>query len=95
MGRVRTHVANALRDKGVLQAQQQSGKSKQQQQEYHFLWVVDFPLFGTTAPAVGEPGLPSSSALESTHHPFTAPHPEDEANLFVDPLSVRGQHYDL
>ena len=36
---------------------------------HNFLWVVDFPLF-----------LPSEKlgALESAHHPFTAPHPEDE-----------------
>ena len=31
------------------------------------LWVVDFPLF-----------LWEDGHLESAHHPFTAPHPEDE-----------------
>lgn len=55
---------------------------------HNFLWVVDFPLF-----------LPSeelgSNQLESAHHPFTAPHPEDEHLLRSSPLQVRGLHYDL
>ena len=53
---------------------------------HNFLWVVDFPLF-----------LPSEKlgALESAHHPFTAPHPEDEHLLRSKPLDVRGLHYDL
>jgi aspartyl-tRNA synthetase len=29
------------------------------------------------------------------HHPFTAPHAEDEPLLASAPLSVRGQHYDV
>ncbi|KAG7252903.1 LOW QUALITY PROTEIN: hypothetical protein CRUP_005075 [Coryphaenoides rupestris] len=37
-----------------------------------------------------EPGV-----LESTHHPFTAPVPEDAHLLYTRPLQVRGQHYDL
>uniref|UniRef100_A0A1B0CYH3 Aminoacyl-transfer RNA synthetases class-II family profile domain-containing protein n=1 Tax=Phlebotomus papatasi TaxID=29031 RepID=A0A1B0CYH3_PHLPP len=37
----------------------------------NFLWVVDFPLFTKD----------NSGKLESTHHPFTAPHPEDIENL--------------
>lgn len=35
---------------------------------FKFLWVVDFPLF-TLNEETGE--------LETTHHPFTAPHPND------------------
>ncbi|XP_011170496.1 aspartate--tRNA ligase, mitochondrial [Solenopsis invicta] len=52
--------------------------------ENEFLWITDFPLFtfeGTT--------------LESTHHPFTQPHPDDMEYLTTDPLKVRGLHYDL
>uniref|UniRef100_A0A6V7LLN3 Aminoacyl-transfer RNA synthetases class-II family profile domain-containing protein n=1 Tax=Bracon brevicornis TaxID=1563983 RepID=A0A6V7LLN3_9HYME len=49
-----------------------------------FLWILDFPLF--------EKG---EQHLESTHHPFTAPHPEDAHLLEMDPLKVRGLHYDL
>ncbi|KAI5704350.1 hypothetical protein M8J75_004335 [Diaphorina citri] len=52
---------------------------------FSIFWVVDFPLF-----------LPSDSGtLESAHHPFTQPHPEDEHLLSSNPLEVRGLHYDL
>lgn len=54
---------------------------------FHFLWVVDFPLF---LPSEQEPGQ-----LESAHHPFTAPLPEDTQLLYTEPHKVRGQHYDL
>ncbi|XP_075970262.1 aspartyl-tRNA synthetase, mitochondrial [Anticarsia gemmatalis] len=48
------------------------------------LWVVDFPLF-----VKGEAGL------ETCHHPFTAPHPEDVHLLDTDPLKVRSLAYDI
>lgn len=35
---------------------------------FEFLWVIDFPLF-TPNEETGQ--------LETTHHPFTAPHPDD------------------
>lgn len=54
---------------------------------FHFLWVVDFPLF---LPKEDEP-----ERLESAHHPFTAPLPEDAHLLYSQPHKVRGQHYDL
>ncbi|XP_066537614.1 aspartate--tRNA ligase, mitochondrial isoform X2 [Hoplias malabaricus] len=54
---------------------------------FHFLWVVDFPLF---LPKEDDPGQ-----LESAHHPFTAPVPEDAHLLYTQPSKVRGQHYDL
>eukprot|EP00050_Salpingoeca_kvevrii_P014630 m.38280 g.38280 ORF g.38280 m.38280 type:complete len:659 (+) comp5879_c0_seq2:1-1977(+) len=53
--------------------------------EDHFLWVEDFPLF-----ELGDQGR-----IFSTHHPFTAPVPEDEHKLFSAPLEVRGQHFDI
>uniref|UniRef100_A0A0C9QGP4 DARS2_1 protein n=1 Tax=Fopius arisanus TaxID=64838 RepID=A0A0C9QGP4_9HYME len=52
---------------------------------FNFLWIVDFPLFEKT----------DNDTLASTHHPFTAPHPEDVQYLESDPLKVRGLHYDL
>ncbi|XP_053360081.1 aspartate--tRNA ligase, mitochondrial [Clarias gariepinus] len=54
---------------------------------FHFLWVVDFPLF--------LPKEDDSEELESAHHPFTAPMPEDAHLLYTQPHKVRGQHYDL
>lgn len=54
---------------------------------FHFLWVVDFPLF---VPKEDNPEM-----LESAHHPFTAPVPDDAHLLYTNPHKVRGQHYDL
>lgn len=45
-----------------------------------FLWVVDFPLFEISE----ETGM-----IQSTHHPFTAPHPDDFYLLKEDPLKVQ------
>lgn len=53
---------------------------------HHFLWVVDFPLFLPAETGTG---------MESAHHPFTAPHPDDAHLLTSSPLDVRGLHYDL
>ena len=53
---------------------------------HHFLWVVDFPLFLPAEKGTG---------LQSAHHPFTAPHPDDAHLLTTSPLDVRGLHYDL
>ncbi|XP_012513177.1 PREDICTED: aspartate--tRNA ligase, mitochondrial [Propithecus coquereli] len=54
---------------------------------FSFLWVVDFPLF--------LPKEENPRELESTHHPFTAPHPSDIHLLHTEPEKVRSQHYDL
>lgn len=48
------------------------------------LWVVDFPLF-----VKGEHGL------ETCHHPFTAPHPDDLHLLDSEPFKVRSLAYDI
>ena len=50
-----------------------------------WLWVTDFPIF-----EVEEGG-----GLGAAHHPFVHPHPEDQERLETDPVSVRGQAYDL
>jgi aspartyl-tRNA synthetase len=54
--------------------------------DWKFLWVVDFPLMSYDEERGG---------YAATHHPFTAPVPEDAAYLDTDPKRVRGQHYDL
>ncbi len=53
---------------------------------YQFLWIVDFPLLKWNS---------EESRLESEHHPFTAPHPEDLLLLNTAPLQVRALAYDL
>ena len=50
------------------------------------LWVVDFPLVEWND---GE------SRWDSTHHPFTAPRPEDLSALESAPASVLAQAYDV
>ena len=50
------------------------------------IWIVDFPMFEYDV-ATGK-WMPA-------HHPFTAPHEADMANLVSDPASVRANCYDL
>lgn len=62
------------------------GKDLRDNQKLDFLWVTDFPLFFYNE---------EEKRLDSNHHPFTAPRPEDLAKLDSDPLSVRSIAYDL
>uniref|UniRef100_A0A8C9Z7U8 Aspartyl-tRNA synthetase 2, mitochondrial n=1 Tax=Sander lucioperca TaxID=283035 RepID=A0A8C9Z7U8_SANLU len=78
LGNLRLQCAELLESRGV---------SIRDPSAFHFLWVVDFPLF---LPKEDEP-----EQLESAHHPFTAPLPEDTQLLYTEPQKVRGQHYDL
>ena len=50
------------------------------------IWIIDFPMF--------EYDL-SIQKWMPAHHPFTAPHERDMANLMSDPASVRANCYDL
>jgi len=50
------------------------------------IWITDFPMFEYNA---------DSRHWEPAHHPFTAPHEADMANLLTDPASVRANCYDL
>jgi aspartyl-tRNA synthetase len=54
--------------------------------DWKFLWVIDFPLMTYDEERGG---------YAATHHPFTAPVPEDAQYLDSDPKKVRGQHYDV
>ncbi|KAF2075357.1 hypothetical protein CYY_003333 [Polysphondylium violaceum] len=86
LGKVRIHCANMMKEKGLLEINPK---------KFNFLWVVDFPLF-TPADYMDE-----NSQLQSTHHPFTSPHPDDH-HLLLNPssgpsdyLKIRGLHYDI
>lgn len=83
MGRVRLAAAAQLRARGRLAAADPD--------EFRALWVTDFPLFSEEPDATA----PGGRRIVTTHHPFTAPHPDDVDRLADAPLSVRGMHYDL
>lgn len=70
MGQVRLELSRSLAD----------------QNEFKYVWVVDFPLFE---------GIDDQGSLISAHHPFTMPNFDDFDKLDSDPLSVRSQSYDL
>ncbi|HHY84415.1 MAG TPA: aspartate--tRNA ligase [Verrucomicrobia bacterium] len=63
-----------------------AGKLVIPQDRFDFLWVVDFPLLSFDK---------EQNRWYSSHHPFTAPVPEDIPLLRTDPKKVRGQHYDI
>jgi aspartyl-tRNA synthetase len=65
---------------------QKRGKLAISADQWNFLWVVDFPLMTSDE---------ESKGFVATHHPFTAPVPEDIPLLDTDPQKVRGQHYDV
>ncbi|MEM8745838.1 MAG: aspartate--tRNA ligase [Actinomycetota bacterium] len=54
---------------------------------YHYVWVVEFPLFVGVDKETGRP--------KPGHHPFTMPHPDDIEKFETDPMAVRSIAYDL
>lgn len=59
---------------------------KKNDNDFAFLWVVDFPLFKYSE---------EEKRWDSEHHPFTAPNSEDLAQLDGDLSKVRARSYDL
>jgi aspartyl-tRNA synthetase len=77
LGRLRLVVAGILR---------KAGKLLIADNQWNFLWVIDFPLLEYRA---------EEGKYFARQHPFTAAVPEDEPLLDTDPLKVRGSQYDL
>jgi len=65
---------------------QKRGKVEIRPDDWKFLWVIEFPLMTYDE---------EQGRYVASHHPFTAPVPEDVELLESDPKAVRGQHYDL
>ncbi len=65
---------------------QKRGKVELRPDDWRFLWVIEFPLMTYDE---------EQGRYVASHHPFTAPVPEDIELLDSDPKAVRGQHYDL
>jgi aspartyl-tRNA synthetase len=80
------HKAFDATEQVVVAAQSAGGNLVDGSKAFHPIWIVDFPMFEyDTATAKWVPA----------HHPFTAPHEADMANLVTDPASVRANCYDL
>src|SRR3954466_2902883 len=77
LGKIRLYCADVLKAQGKLTIPQN---------QFNFLWVVDFPLLTFDK---------EMNRWYSSHHPFTAPVAEDVPLLKTDPKKVRGQHYDI
>jgi len=65
---------------------QKRGRLTVRPDDWRFLWVIDFPLMSFDE---------EQNRYLATHHPFTAPVPEDIALFDTNPKAVRGQHYDV
>lgn len=80
MGKVRLAIVDNLESKDLI--------PKRTDNSYHFLWIVDFPMFTRND---------ETDELETTHHPFTAPHPDDRHLLEErrDMEKIRSLSYDL
>ena len=59
--------------------------SEEFRNKMNFLWVTDFPLFEKN----------DRNILQSAHHPFTMPNPDDLDKLDNEPLRVKSLSYDL
>jgi aspartyl-tRNA synthetase len=80
------HGAFGVTEAVVREADPKSGKAIDGAAAFQPIWIVDFPMF--------EYDLASTKWVPA-HHPFTAPHEADMANLLTDPASVRANCYDL
>ena len=80
------HGAFRVTDETVHNAEPRSGRCIDGAASFHPIWITDFPMF--------EYDLSTASWVPA-HHPFTAPHEHDMANLVSDPASVRANCYDL
>ena len=77
LGRLRLVVADILK---------KAGKLSVRDDQWNFLWMIDFPLLEYRA---------EEDKYFARQHPFTAAVPEDVPLLDTDPLKVRGLQYDL
>jgi aspartyl-tRNA synthetase len=72
----RSHCAKLMKRRGKLSISDD---------QYNFLWVEEFPLFSFESASPGE-----AKRIVTTHHPFTAPHPDD-----IDLLMSSDAEHDL
>jgi aspartyl-tRNA synthetase len=83
---VARHRAFEITESVVREADPKNGKVVDGSRAFHPMWIVDFPMFEYDV---------ATGHWVPAHHPFTAPHEHDMANLETDPASVRANYYDL
>lgn len=76
-------VAQAL---GELRLEMGRRRGLINENEYKFLWVVDFPMFEYDE---------ENKRWKAMHHPFTAPRDEDVQYLLSNPGRVKAKAYDM
>ena len=72
LGFLRRHIAEQM---GLLK-----------DEDYKFLWVVDFPLFEYDE---------ETDSYQAMHHPFTSPKEEDAELLKTNPIAAKANAYDI
>jgi aspartyl-tRNA synthetase len=80
------HKAFEVTERSIAEADSKSGSMLDGAPAFHPIWIVDFPMFEYDV---------ATGKWVPAHHPFTAPHEADMANLVADPASVRANCYDL
>jgi len=80
------HKAFDVTEQCVRESDPKGGKPLDGAKAFHPIWIVDFPMFEYEV---------ATGHWVPAHHPFTAPHEADMANLESDPASVRANCYDL
>lgn len=76
----------ALSILGALRLEMASRLKLIPQNQWHFLWVTDFPLLEYSE---------EEKRFVAVHHPFTSPKIDDLALLETDPARARARAYDL
>lgn len=71
---------------GALRVQLAKEMQLIDENQFHFLWVVNWPLFEYSE---------EEKRFVAAHHPFTSPKDGDELYLLTDPAKCRAKAYDI
>ena len=94
LGRIRTSISDLMIEHSILHIPQD---------QFEFVWIVDFPLFEKEADEEGH-GMNAfgerNTSIVSSHHPFTSPLRDEDMTRLADMsetelLSLKAKHYDL
>ena len=97
LGRARQIAISKTLAKGIYVRKVHESSTTISDLDFVGTWVTEFPLFNPVELETEESKYPvyAKDQYVSTHHPFTMAHLDDYENLRLNPLEVRGQHYDF